>query len=149
MPRLTLCIRNLIFPAVLRNFVFPSSLSFLIWKLLTMNPTAFVGTFVQLLKKKQDVCPCCNSSGYLLASRRCGPGHIMWDLWWTKWYCGRFSGSTAAPLPLIPSTAPHSSPSVILGYCNRPNGLSLTPPLKRKGTEWCKTATVAAQCNRG
>jgi hypothetical protein len=23
------------------------------------------------------------------------PGHIMWDLWWTKWYWGRFSPSTS------------------------------------------------------
>jgi hypothetical protein len=34
-----------------------------------------------------------------LASHRGGPdsspGLVMWDLWWTKWRCGRFSPSTS------------------------------------------------------
>jgi hypothetical protein len=48
----------------------------------------------------------------------------MWDLWWTKWYWGRFSSSTWFSLPiLIPLTAPHSlSSSIIRGwYNNRSN----------------------------
>jgi hypothetical protein len=42
------------------------------------------------------------------------PRQVMWDLWWTKCYWGRF------PLPiLVPPTAPHSS-SIIQSWYNRP-----------------------------
>jgi hypothetical protein len=60
------------------------------------------------------------------------PGQVMWDLWWTKWHCGRF------PLPIfIPLIAPQSPSYIIWGWYNRPivaaipSGLSL-PPLNYK-----------------
>jgi hypothetical protein len=65
----------------------------------------------------------------------------MWDLWWTKWYWGRFSPSTSFPLPIfIPPTAPQSLWSIIRGWYNRPvvaavpSGLSLTPPQEKTKT---------------
>jgi hypothetical protein len=32
------------------------------------------------------------------------PGQVMWDLWWTKWHCGRFSPSTSVSPANIHST---------------------------------------------
>jgi hypothetical protein len=29
------------------------------------------------------------------------PGLAMWDLWWTKWHCGRFSSILRFPLPIL------------------------------------------------
>jgi hypothetical protein len=42
----------------------------------------------------------CHSSGGQLPAFHCGgpgssPGQITWDLFWTKWYLGRFSPSTS------------------------------------------------------
>jgi hypothetical protein len=62
----------------------------------------------------------------------------MWDLWWTKWYWGRFSPSTK-----VSPANPHSTNCSILiidhrGGYNRttvadvPSGLSLTPPRETK-----------------
>jgi hypothetical protein len=31
-------------------------------------------------------------------------GQVMWDLWWTKWHCGRFSLSVLVPPARSPST---------------------------------------------
>jgi hypothetical protein len=44
----------------------------------------------------------------------------MWDLWWTKCHCGRFSPSNSVSLQiLIPPIAPQSS-SIIRGCYKRP-----------------------------
>jgi hypothetical protein len=43
----------------------------------------------------------CNSEPWK-KTHGCGldliPGQVIWDLWWTKWHCGRFSLSTSVSL---------------------------------------------------
>jgi hypothetical protein len=62
----------------------------------------------------------------------------MWDLWWTKFYWGRFLRVLRFPLPiLIPPTVPHSSSwsgADTIGQlvADVPSGLSLTPPQEPK-----------------
>jgi hypothetical protein len=75
-----------------------------------------------------------SSSGYSLASHRCGPGFETGSscgiLWWTKWRRGRFPPSTSvSPAKSIPPIAPknhlhhhHHHQSVIGDMYNRPNG---------------------------
>jgi hypothetical protein len=61
----------------------------------------------------------------------------MWDLWWTKWYWGRFSPSTSVS-PANPYSTNCSIIIIIRGWYNRPtvadvpSGLSLTPPREMK-----------------
>jgi hypothetical protein len=66
------------------------------------------------------------------AARVRGRGLVMWDLWWTKWRCGRFSPSTSVSPANLHSTN-FSIITIIWGWYNRPvvaavpSGLSLTP----------------------
>jgi hypothetical protein len=47
------------------------------------------------------------------------PVHVMLNLWWTKWQCGKISASTSVSLPVVfPPTYPYSS--IIQGWCSRP-----------------------------
>jgi hypothetical protein len=68
------------------------------------------------------------------------PGHVMWDLWRTKWHCGRFSRSIS-----VSSANSHSTdcstltinqhPGLVqLGQlvADVPNELSLNPPQEKK-----------------
>jgi hypothetical protein len=52
--------------------------------------------------------PCHSSHGQSPAFHPGGlgssPGQVIWDLWWTKWYWGRFSPSTS-----VSPANPHSS----------------------------------------
>jgi hypothetical protein len=85
--------------------------------------------------------PCCNSSGYSLASQRGGPSSSpvldMWELWWRKWNWGRFSPSTSVSPAKLHST--NCSTITIIyhqGWYNRPivaalpSGLSPTPVIE-------------------
>jgi hypothetical protein len=38
------------------------------------------------------------------AARGSSPGLVMWDLWWTKWRCDRFSPSTSVSPANLHST---------------------------------------------
>jgi hypothetical protein len=84
--------------------------------------------------------PCHSSGGCSPASHRGGlgssPGQVMWDLWWTKWYWGRFSPGIS-----VSSVNSHSTDcSTFIIICHPglvqivqlvadvPSGLSLTPP---------------------
>jgi hypothetical protein len=48
------------------------------------------------------------------------PGHVIWDLWWTKWHWGRFSPSTERS----PANSHSTDCSTLIiyhpGWCNRP-----------------------------
>jgi hypothetical protein len=59
----------------------------------------------------------------LLTAACSNPGQVIWDLWWSKWHCGRFSPSTSV------SAVTHSTDCstliitcIIRGWYKRPNG---------------------------
>jgi hypothetical protein len=39
-----------------------------------------------------------------VVARGSSPGLVMWDLWWTKWRCGRFSPSSSVSPANLHST---------------------------------------------
>jgi hypothetical protein len=62
----------------------------------------------------------------------------MWDLWWTKWYCGRLNPSTSTPRQsfhlLLYTSSSSSFGAGTIGQimADEPSGLSLTPPQERE-----------------
>jgi hypothetical protein len=62
-------------------------------------------------------CVCVRGRAITQAVSRCGPGsisgQIMWDLWWTNWYGGRFSPSTS----VFPANSHSTNCSI---FINRP-----------------------------
>jgi hypothetical protein len=76
---------------------------------LLTNPVHEIPPFVFILSQMNPV--------YVLMfsfSHICDPGsslvQVMWDLWWTKWHCGRFSPSTSvSPANSHSPIAPRSS----------------------------------------
>jgi hypothetical protein len=65
---------------------------------------------------------------------RSSPGHVMWDLWWTKWRWGRFSSSTSvSPVSFHSINCSTITTVYHLGLAEQtsmaavPSGLGLTP----------------------